>query len=312
MVQGETEAGGKARSRRLHLWKAAKPGEPSWPSPWGPGRPGWHIECSAMARTYLGRGVRHPRRWTGSHLSAPRERGRAVARRRRRVRPVLDALALGDDGRREDVQVAGQHPVGAGDHRAHPADRAALLPDQRALPVVDRVLAGGAGRRREGVRADRVLPAPGRRPGSATGRRSATVPDAFRQAMDDDLGVPRALAVVHERVRAGQRRAVGRRSTPRSRPRSPAAVRSMLAVLGLDPWAAPWATRRADRRLVDATGALIEALLAERADGARRPRTSPGPTRSGCRLARGRVRHRGHQGRPGLVRSPADCDRCRR
>ncbi len=36
------------------LWKAAKPGEPSWPSPWGEGRPGWHIECSAMARRYLG------------------------------------------------------------------------------------------------------------------------------------------------------------------------------------------------------------------------------------------------------------------
>ncbi len=36
------------------LWKRAKPGEPSWPSPWGPGRPGWHIECSAMALKYLG------------------------------------------------------------------------------------------------------------------------------------------------------------------------------------------------------------------------------------------------------------------
>jgi cysteinyl-tRNA synthetase len=36
------------------LWKAAKPGEPAWPSPWGPGRPGWHIECSAMCLRYLG------------------------------------------------------------------------------------------------------------------------------------------------------------------------------------------------------------------------------------------------------------------
>ena len=36
------------------LWKGAKPGEPAWPSPWGPGRPGWHIECSAMAIKYLG------------------------------------------------------------------------------------------------------------------------------------------------------------------------------------------------------------------------------------------------------------------
>ncbi|HUT55981.1 MAG TPA: cysteine--tRNA ligase [bacterium] len=37
------------------LWKAAKPGEPSWESPWGPGRPGWHIECSVMSSKYLGK-----------------------------------------------------------------------------------------------------------------------------------------------------------------------------------------------------------------------------------------------------------------
>jgi cysteinyl-tRNA synthetase len=44
----------KRDPRDFALWKAAKPGEPSWPSPWGPGRPGWHIECSAMAMAYLG------------------------------------------------------------------------------------------------------------------------------------------------------------------------------------------------------------------------------------------------------------------
>ena len=37
------------------LWKSAKPGEPSWPSPWGNGRPGWHIECSTMSMKYLGK-----------------------------------------------------------------------------------------------------------------------------------------------------------------------------------------------------------------------------------------------------------------
>ena len=37
------------------LWKGSKPGEPQWPSPWGPGRPGWHIECSVMCNQYLGR-----------------------------------------------------------------------------------------------------------------------------------------------------------------------------------------------------------------------------------------------------------------
>ena len=44
----------KKDPRDFALWKAAKPGDPSWPTPWGPGRPGWHVECSAMAHAYLG------------------------------------------------------------------------------------------------------------------------------------------------------------------------------------------------------------------------------------------------------------------
>jgi cysteinyl-tRNA synthetase len=55
-MQGE--GGGMADRKRASadfaLWKSAKPDEPSWPSPWGPGRPGWHIECSAMSRKLLG------------------------------------------------------------------------------------------------------------------------------------------------------------------------------------------------------------------------------------------------------------------
>ncbi len=52
-------AGGEAAAKKrspadFALWKAAKPGEPAWDSPWGPGRPGWHIECSAMSRKILG------------------------------------------------------------------------------------------------------------------------------------------------------------------------------------------------------------------------------------------------------------------
>jgi cysteinyl-tRNA synthetase len=48
------EGSGKRNPADFALWKAAKPGEPSWDSPWGPGRPGWHIECSAMSMKYLG------------------------------------------------------------------------------------------------------------------------------------------------------------------------------------------------------------------------------------------------------------------
>ena len=58
----EMEAGARVEINELKqdpldfaLWKASKPGEPSWPSPWGPGRPGWHIECSAMSQKFLGK-----------------------------------------------------------------------------------------------------------------------------------------------------------------------------------------------------------------------------------------------------------------
>ena len=51
---GDADETHKRDPRDFALWKAAKPGDPSWPTPWGPGRPGWHLECSAMAHAYLG------------------------------------------------------------------------------------------------------------------------------------------------------------------------------------------------------------------------------------------------------------------
>ncbi|RKU47915.1 hypothetical protein DL546_009241 [Coniochaeta pulveracea] len=52
-----TRTSGKRNDNDFALWKASKPGEPSWPSPWGEGRPGWHIECSAMASAVLGKTI---------------------------------------------------------------------------------------------------------------------------------------------------------------------------------------------------------------------------------------------------------------
>jgi cysteinyl-tRNA synthetase len=53
--QEEVESSNKKDSRDFALWKIAKEGEPAWDSPWGPGRPGWHIECSVMSAKYLGK-----------------------------------------------------------------------------------------------------------------------------------------------------------------------------------------------------------------------------------------------------------------
>ena len=63
------------------LWQPSLPDEPAWESRWGPGRPGWHIECSALALRELGETDRPPRRGTRPRLPAPRVRGGPVASR---------------------------------------------------------------------------------------------------------------------------------------------------------------------------------------------------------------------------------------
>ena len=203
VVQGETEAVGKRDPRDFTLWKAAKPGEPAWSTPWGRGRPGWHLECSAMATFYLGPGVRHPRRRHRPRLPAPRERARPEQRGRRPVRAVLAAQRLGHPRRGEDEQVAGQHAV----HRRAAAPgarrRAALLPRRPALPLDDRVLRRGARRGRGRLPADRVVRAPRAGAGRPARARAGRCRRAFAAALDDDLGTPGALAVVHGAVREG-------------------------------------------------------------------------------------------------------------
>ena len=75
------------------LWKPSSPEQPGWDSPWGRGRPGWHIECSAMSESAPRRAFRHPRRRRRPALPAPRKRGRAERLRawRQAVRQFLGA-----------------------------------------------------------------------------------------------------------------------------------------------------------------------------------------------------------------------------
>ena len=95
----------KDNARDFALWKAPKPGEALWDTEIGPGRPGWHIECSAHVDEVSGRHLRHPPRRRGPDLPAPRERDRAVGGDdRQAVRRILGTLALSAGGRREDVQ----------------------------------------------------------------------------------------------------------------------------------------------------------------------------------------------------------------
>jgi len=73
LAQELTWMKGKKDPMDFALWKAQKPGEPAWDSPWGKGRPGWHIECSGHGKQVSWRDNRHPQRRTGFGVSPPRE-----------------------------------------------------------------------------------------------------------------------------------------------------------------------------------------------------------------------------------------------
>jgi cysteinyl-tRNA synthetase len=262
MVQGETEAGGKRDPADFTMWKAAKPGEPSWPSPWGPGRPGWHIECSAMARAYLGRdfdihgggldlifphheneaaqshgaGGGFARYWMHSHWVTM-----SGEKMSKSLGNILSVPAITEHTR----PIALRYYLISVHYRSSIEYSAEALDDaSKAFERIESFLHRVADRSAEGA-----VPI-------------GAIPDAFRQAMDDDLGVGRALAVLHERVRAGN--AALADANHQAAADIAATVRAMVAVLGLDPWAPPWADTGEDRRLMEATGNLIEALLVER------------------------------------------------
>ncbi len=119
------------------LWKAwdEDDGDVKWDSPWGPGRPGWHIECSAMATTIARRPARHPLRRRGQHLPTSRSGDCAKRRRdRKKVRELLAALRAFTGRRPENGEVAGKflHRARCSGKRLY-RSRNALRANARAL-----------------------------------------------------------------------------------------------------------------------------------------------------------------------------------
>ncbi len=269
--EGEGETG-KRDQRDFAMWKAAKPGEPSWEAPWGRGRPGWHLECSAMAHKYLGSrfdihgggidlvfphheneiaqsksfGDGFADYWmhnawvtmSGEKMSKSLGNSVLVSEMVKRWRPIVLRYYLGTPHYRSTIEYSEE------------ALREAEAAFARIEGFVQRVVekAGKAG--------EPVAPA-------------ADVPSAFAEAMDDDLGVPQALAVVHTTVRQGN--AALSADDKEAAVARLAEVRAMLGVLGLDPLDAHWTGAGGADRGADLHGAVdtLVRLVLEQREAAR-------------------------------------------
>ena len=183
------------------LWKSAKPGEPWWDSPWGPGRPGWHIECSAMATHYLGQGfdihgggtdlvfphheneIAQSEGASGStfarywlHNGMVNLGGEKMAKSEGRIVDLARILES-HGGRALRMLFVRAH------YRSPIEYSEELLSDAgEALERLDRF--------RERVEA---------------GEADVEALDRFREAMDDDFGTPQAMSVLFDLVREGNR-----------------------------------------------------------------------------------------------------------
>jgi cysteinyl-tRNA synthetase len=264
MQQGEP-TGAKRDPVDFALWKGAKSGEPAWDTPWGAGRPGWHLECSAMSTKYLG--PTFDIHGGGLDLVFPHHENEQA-----QSRSVGDGFArwwfhnglLTLGGEKMSKSLGNSLVVADMLQRWRPVELRYYLTAPHYRSTVDyseEALAEAAAgyRRLEGFlsRAAELV-------GEAV---PGGLPAAFVSAMDDDLAVPQALAVVHTAVREGNAAlGAGDKAVVAERY---AEVRAMLGVLGLDPLAEPWR----DERQADLTAvvdALVGVALDQRQDARRR------------------------------------------
>jgi cysteinyl-tRNA synthetase len=253
------DAGAKRDQLDFALWKGAKPGEPFWDTPWGPGRPGWHIECSAMATKYLG--PVFDIHGGGLDLVFPHHENE-----------LAQSTAVGDGFARfwlhnGLLNTAGTKMSKSLGNSLFVSD---LLATSRAAAI--RYCLVAPHYRSESEWSEQVLAeaeaAYSRIEGfiqRATERfgaapEDAAVPATFAAAMDDDLAVPAALGEVHDAVRRGNSAlAEGDESNARQ---ALADVAAMTRVLGL--WPGDFANAANDSGLQRVVEAIVPALLEAR------------------------------------------------
>jgi cysteinyl-tRNA synthetase len=255
------EGGAKRDGLDFALWKGVKPGEPDWDTPWGAGRPGWHLECSAMATKYLGETF--DIHGGGTDLVFPHHeneiaQSRAAGDGFARYWMHNGLLTVGGEKMSKSLGnsllipelVSQVRPVELRYYLVAPHYRSVVDYSTEALAE-----AAAAYRRLEGFvqRAVELV-------GAETGPGALCA--EFVAAMDDDLGTPAALAAVHDVVREGNSAlAAGNHSAVAG---ALASVRAMLGVLGLDPLSPQWADSGGGAGLRGVVDGLVAVALEQR------------------------------------------------
>jgi cysteinyl-tRNA synthetase len=245
----------KKDPRDFALWKAAKAGDPSWPTPWGDGRPGWHLECSAMAHAYLGEafdihgggldlifphheneiaqsqaaGYKFANNWmhnawvttSGEKMSKSLGNSLQVHEILKKVRGIELRWYLGSAHYRSMLEFSFE----------------ALEESATAFGRIEAFIA----------RAKSVL---GAEP-------ELLIADEFAAAMNDDLAVPQALAFIAESMRIGNTSADDKKVIAKTA----GEIRGALSILGCDPLDPVFATSKSNDAAMDG---LIKLALEQR------------------------------------------------
>ena len=267
----EASVRGKRDPRDFTLWKAAKAGEPAtaaWATPYGAGRPGWHLECSAMATRYLGSqfdihggglDLRFPHH--ENELAQSRAAGDAFANfwlhnglvniGGQKMSKSLGNSVFAADLFAQSRPIAARYFLGSAHYRSVlDLHDSALAEAESAMSRIEGFVA----------RATRKL---GERRFESASERYGQLPTAFIAAMDEDLNLPAALAALHDAVRNGNAAIDAANDAAAAVELS--AVVAMLDVLGLNPKAAAWAATGGAGDEAQALDRLVRSLIEERA-----------------------------------------------
>lgn len=250
---------GKKDSHDFALWKKSKEGEPFWNSPWGQGRPGWHIECSAMAKTYLGE--KFDIHGGGLDLQFPHhenEIAQSKASGNGFANFWVHNYWVTQSGEKMSKSLGNSLKVKEVITRFRPIDvRFYLLSAhyRSNLEFSDQALSEAA---TAFSRIEQFVQRASEK--TKNNQLNLKFPQEFIQAIEDDLATPLTISIIHEYVTKGNTALTNNESKLVDILNE---VRSMLYLLGLDPMSSNWNSQSSNQEK-EALDKLISELLNKR------------------------------------------------